>query len=37
MQSPRGAVIDKFCSYFACTQWGEVRCVLCSPGQETLR
>jgi len=37
MQSPRGAVIGKFCSYLACTQWGEVPWVLCSPRQETLR
>jgi len=37
MQSPRGPVIGKFCSYLACTQWGEVPCVLCSPRQETLR
>ena len=37
MQSPRGAVIGKFCSYLACIQWGEVPCVLCSPRRETLR
>ena len=37
MQSPRDAVIGRFYSYLACTQWGGVPCVLCSPRQLTLR
>jgi len=38
MQSPRGAVIGKFCSYLVClTQGMEVSSVLRSPRQDTLR